>query len=128
VSLLERLHSDHKARLARIEAAAHTGARSLFRSPCSSIRSRRLSWHLIRPSRHRCRSIAQPVPWRKEWISTITRIKLAVLEDYPGVTLTDIDSRRREYHGGSGSAHRDVFDQGQNLDVAAGDRPQVRWP
>jgi hypothetical protein len=95
VSLLERLHSDHKARLARIKAAAHR--REIAEEKPMLVYQEPPAIVALDPTEPTpVPEHSEPVPWRKEWISTTTRIKLAVLEDYPGVTLTDIDSRRRE--------------------------------
>jgi hypothetical protein len=95
VSLLERLHSDHKARLARIKAAAHR--REIAEEKPMLVYQEPPAIVALDPTEPTpVPEHSEPVPWRKELISTIMRIKLAVLDDYPGVTLTDIDSRRRE--------------------------------
>jgi hypothetical protein len=95
VSLLERLHSDHKARLARIEAAAYRREIAV-QKPMLVYQDPPAIVALDPTEPTPVPEHSQPVPWRKEWISATTRIKLAVLEDYPGITLTDIDSRRRQ--------------------------------
>jgi hypothetical protein len=95
VSLLERLHSDHKARLARIEAAAYRREIAVHK-PMLVYQEPPAIVALDATEPTPVPEHSQPVPWRKEWISTTTRVKLAVLEDYPDVTLTDIDSRRRQ--------------------------------
>jgi hypothetical protein len=85
MSLLERLHSDHKARLARIKAAAYRRQVAMD----APIVAMEPTEPTPMPEH------AQPVPWRPEWVSTTTRIKMEVLKAYPAVKPRDIDSRRR---------------------------------
>jgi hypothetical protein len=86
MSLLERLTTERKARLARIAAAAYRREIAIAKPAIVALAP-------TEPTpipEH-----AEPVPWRKEWISTTTRIKIEVLKAHPEVTLRDLDSHRR---------------------------------
>jgi hypothetical protein len=97
VSLLERLHSDHKARLARIKAAAHR--REIAEEKPMLVYQEPPAIVALDPTEPTpVPEHSQPVPWRNEWISATTRIKTEVIKAHSDVTLRDLDSRRRAAH------------------------------